>query len=44
MHTYAIPLSSFPAGVDVSSIKAVRLLFDKKRSGQVFVDDIGITR
>ena len=44
MHTYAIPLSAFPAGVDPSSVKAVRLLFDRKRSGQVVVDDVGITK
>jgi dienelactone hydrolase len=44
MHTFAIPLAAFPAGIDLASIKAVRLLFDRKRSGQVFVDDIGITR
>ena len=45
MHTYVIPFSAFDAsGVDVSTLKSIRLVFDRKRSGQVMVDDIGVTR
>jgi dienelactone hydrolase len=43
MTTYVLPLSNF-TGVDVKSIKTVRLVFDRKRSGQVLVDDVGLTR
>ncbi len=42
MQTFVLPLNDFK-GVDISSIRAVRLVFDQKRIGQVMVDDIGVS-
>jgi hypothetical protein len=47
MQTYVMPLTRFAAaagGFDVSSLRTIRLVFDRKRSGAIMIDDIGITR
>lgn len=43
MQTFAVPLAAFGSGVDIGSLRVVRLVFDRKRSGQVMVDDVGVT-
>ncbi|WP_353267253.1 hypothetical protein [Gemmatimonas sp.] len=47
MQTYVMPLARFTsaaAGFDVGSLRTIRLVFDRKRSGAITLDDIGITR
>ncbi len=46
MQTYVIPLAAFAKGAnafDPSSLRNVRLVFDRARIGAVMIDDIGIT-
>jgi len=47
MYTYVAPLGAFSranAVLDLASVRAVRLVFDRTRSGTVTVDDVGFTR
>ncbi len=47
MQTYVMPLSAFmreDAAFDPAALRAVRLVFDRTRTGQVLLDDLGITR
>ncbi|WP_439642876.1 alpha/beta hydrolase family protein [Gemmatimonas sp.] len=47
MQTYVMPLARFTSaagGFDVGSLRTIRLVFDRKRSGAITLDDIGITR
>ncbi len=47
MQTYVMPLARFTSatgGFDVGSLRTIRLVFDRKRSGAIMIDDIGITR
>lgn len=47
LHTYVIPLDAFvnaAPGFDATALAEIRLVFDRTRTGQVHVDDIGITR
>lgn len=46
MQTYLAPLSAFVAqraGFDPATIRAIRLVFDRKPVGAIWLDDIGIT-
>jgi dienelactone hydrolase len=47
MQTYRAPLAQFVAAnaqFDASTLKEIRLVFDRKRVGAVFLDDIGLSR
>lgn len=47
MQTYVLPLTRFTSaasGFDAGSLRIIRLVFDRKRSGAITLDDIGITR
>lgn len=47
LQSYHIPLSDFTAaaqGLDVTRIRAVRLVFDRAAAGEVLVDDIGFSK
>ncbi|MBL0938260.1 MAG: MFS transporter [Gemmatimonadaceae bacterium] len=47
MQTYIAPLTAFQgsnSALNVSKLKAVRLVFDRKRVGAIQLDDIGIVR
>ena len=47
MQTYVIPATAFTranSNFDPTSLRAVRLVFDRARVGQVLVDDVGLTR
>ena len=47
MYTYVAPLTAFVsvnAALDLGSVRAVRLVFDRTRSGTVMVDDVGFLR
>ncbi len=47
LHTYVMPLETFARatpGFDARELSEIRLVFDITRTGQVHVDDIGITR
>lgn len=46
LQTYAIPLGDFTAAnpnIDLGSLKAVRLVFDRSVAGEVAVDEIGLS-
>jgi dienelactone hydrolase len=46
LQTYSIPLSDFAAvnpALDLSSLKALRLVFDKAVAGEVAVDEMGLS-
>ncbi len=43
LQTFSIPMSAFGSDVDVSSIRSIRLIFDKKPVGQIMLDDIGVS-
>ena len=46
MQTYLAPLSAFAAQTaefDPAAIRAIRLVFDRKRVGAILLDDIGVT-
>jgi dienelactone hydrolase len=47
MQTYSAPLSAFTAAnpaFDASSLRTIRLVFDRKRVGAILLDDVGLTR
>ncbi|MCC6244527.1 MAG: hypothetical protein IT353_16915 [Gemmatimonadaceae bacterium] len=47
MQTYVIPASAFTranSNFDPASLRAIRLVFDRARVGQVLVDDVGLTK
>lgn len=47
MQTYVAPLAAFReanSALDVTRLRALRLVFDRKRAGTVQLDDIGVSR
>jgi dienelactone hydrolase len=47
MQTYVAPLAAFReanAALDVTRLRALRLVFDRKRVGSIQLDDIGVSR
>lgn len=47
MQTYSAPLSAFTTAnpaFDPSSLRTIRLVFDRKRVGAILLDDVGLTR
>ena len=46
LQTYSIPLGDFTAlnpALDLASLRAVRLVFDRTQAGEVAVDQIGLS-
>jgi hypothetical protein len=46
MQTYLVPMSAFvgqAAEFDPATIRAIRLVFDRKRVGAILLDDLGVT-
>lgn len=47
LHTYVAPFTAFTTvepAFDVRTVRAIRLIFDRKPVGAIMLDDIGITR